>query len=144
MKGTFLAFKDIQPTGKKALGKVCISSREYWFGTIISVPGTSESEDWRVRRFYPIDAKDGYWRTGNYDETVPKPEVDEVDVVESDLLWTSIEWRQAQEKNNTMNGMVKKKGRAVTSSAGSQHDMEDIERVFRVEPGVHALVCLRL
>ena len=47
-------------------------------------------------------------------------------------------------KNNTMNGMVKKKGRAVQLLLQEVNNMEDIERVFRVEPGVHALVCLRL
>ena len=52
-----------------------------------------------------------------YDATAAKPEVGEVEVAESDLLWTSIEWRQAQERSDTMNGTAWLKNRGVPLNA---------------------------
>ena len=79
-----------------------------------------------------------------YDATAAKPEVDEVEVAESDLLWTSIEWRQAQERSDTMNGTAWLKNTAWLRQLLVKHMEWIVEKVYLElnQVSMHSCACV--
>ena len=135
IQGEFVAFKDLPPIGKAKEKSCCRSTRGYWLGKFISIP-EDQMKSWRVKRLYPVDANDGLWRPGIEAVNATRPEIDEVDVNQEDLLWTSIGYRQEQGNAALIGGAVRSKNPNLYNI--------DVDRVYLMRPQVHALILQRL